>query len=321
MKQNNLEIILNTLKVNGRKFNEIISYSEKPGIYALFFCGEKFPYSGYKPGYNEIIYIGKTEKSQKSRNLNTHFEDGKTGSSTIRRSIGALLREEMNLIPIPRNKIDVKKGRITYFKFDTTSEVNLTKWMKGNLGLAFYEYPKSKSEIDVLESELIAISIPILNIDRKNPKNPFSKEIKNYRKITGQIAHSQTSNIPKLKMEKKTKEFKNLIQFNKSNSLKKSKKYCEIWDKFRTEIIANIKSGNSTKFKIGEGPFKQVGKRKSYSFNLEFNNGQVSNNIDGSAVARDLLTVLEAIPSFKENIKGKSIKLNLDKHFILHLTI
>lgn len=171
---NYLEII-NQLKNNRRRFNSITKFSNQPGIYAVFFFGKDFPLEK-KLINDEIIYIGKTESSQQSRDANTHFKSGKTGSSTLRRSLGALLREEMELVPMPRNDKDFKKGRTTFFKFNNYSEVRLTNWMEENLGLSFYEYPTTSAGIDFLETQLIKIAKPILNL-AKNPNNPFSDYI------------------------------------------------------------------------------------------------------------------------------------------------
>ena len=55
--------------------------------------------------------------------------------------------------------------------------------------------------------------------------------------------------------------------------------------------------------------FQQAGKRKDYSFKLEYTNGIVSNNISGSAVARDLDNV---ITKNKVEVKNKIFRLTQD---------
>ncbi len=55
----------------------------------------------------------------------------------------------------------------------------------------------------------------------------------------------------------------------------------------------------------------------SYSFNLEFINGIVSNNIDGSAVARDLAKVLENSLEIKKILNLGHFKIRMDKDFCL----
>ncbi|MFD7997519.1 GIY-YIG nuclease family protein [Streptomyces mexicanus] len=49
------------------------------------------------------LYVGKAELSLVGRDLRTHFATGKTGSSTLRRTLSALLREPLELRAVPRN--------------------------------------------------------------------------------------------------------------------------------------------------------------------------------------------------------------------------
>ena len=46
-------------------------------------------------------------------------------------------------------------------------------WMENNLALSFYEYPRTKQEIEYLETKLIDELVPILNISSKVCKQPF----------------------------------------------------------------------------------------------------------------------------------------------------
>lgn len=173
--------VIGYLKEKRTDFLRVKTFSEFPGIYALFYIGESFPFFGNVVSKHEIIYIGKTESSQLSRDAKTHFSTGKTGSSTVRKSIGSLLFSTENLNPIPRNENDYKKSRFSHFKFDNPSEEKITHWMKNNLAIAFYEFPKSKKEITNLETEIIENLIPILNIE-KNSKNIYRNQLKTLRK-------------------------------------------------------------------------------------------------------------------------------------------
>ena len=175
--------IIHQLIIGAHPFMEITRFCDKPGIYAIFFYGNLFPLEGVAIKSNQIIYLGKTESSQQSRDADTHFSSAKTGSSTVRRSLGALLKKELNLNPIPRNDKDFGAGRFTVFKFDNSSEVKLTSWMQKNLGLSFFMYDKPKDEINKLETELIDMVRPILNIDFKNPHNPYASIIKAERRL------------------------------------------------------------------------------------------------------------------------------------------
>lgn len=320
----NNHIIQHLIK-SARPFSETKTFSEKPGIYALFFLGSEFPLENFDTNPQTIIYIGKTEKSQISRDLKTHFASGGTGSSTIRRSLGALLRDSMDLNPIPRNDKDFDANRKSMFKFDHESEEKLTDWMHANLGLSFYEFEGHPSELDQLESLLISKAIPVLNIDSKNPWNFRALTIRIKRKATAELAFER--GFSETKKERSTE-----IQTPKSspgihtlgnmhpNARSGSNKYIEIWESLLPQIILCLEqvSTGGKMFGLSKSNFQHVGNRSSYSFSLVLNNGSVSNNISGSAVARDLEGVLRRSGKALELLKGKTVKIRLDSSFNLH---
>jgi hypothetical protein len=310
-------------------YRQIRKFSDKPGIYAFFFTGKDFPLKEYIPQKEEIIYIGKTENSQASRDEKTHFSSGRTGSSTVRRSLGALLKSELSLVPVPRNDKDFDAGRKSFFMFDEPSEEKLTKWMKDNLALSFYEYDELPAEINLLESELIAEAKPLLNIDSKNPENPYSQAIKAARKICAEEANqitpkketaqaSLTSQAPG--EPGKTK----VVPFRANGAVpgQNEHKYEEIFKTAMPLIEKAIAEVSTRKLSVplAQEDFKKVGNRQSYSFNLELSDGIVANDIGGSAVARDLARALEQNSGILPKLKGKHMKFNLDKGFILWIT-
>lgn len=179
--------IIELLKERETDFLKTKTFSQLPGIYAFFYIGNDFPLLGDSVSKHQIIYIGKTESSQEKRDSKTHFTTGKTRSSTVRKSIGSILCAQENLKPIPRNNSDYAKGRFSHFKFDNASEIKITDWMENNMALSFYEYPKTKQEIENLETEIINELVPILNIS-KNPKNPFKETLQQLRKNCASIA-------------------------------------------------------------------------------------------------------------------------------------
>ena len=193
--------IIELLKEKETDFLKTNSFSKFPGIYAFFYIGNDFPLLGNSVSKHQIIYIGKTESSQEKRDAKTHFATGKTGSSTVRKSIGSILCSKENLKPIPRNDNDYEKGRFSHFKFDNPSEMKITNWMEMNLALSFYEYPRTKKEIEYLETEIINELVPILNIS-KNPKNEFKGTLQQLRKNCATIA-IKNSDFKEKKTEKK----------------------------------------------------------------------------------------------------------------------
>jgi hypothetical protein len=163
------------------------SIKPSPGIYAFFFDGDKFALD-FNPKKTDIIYIGKTESSGISRVLNTHFGTGRTGSSTVRRSLSGLLLSQLDLKPIIRTKSDKEKGRYT-FKLDTNSESTLTKWMEANLKVSFYPIPDIE-DVKATEHQLIQKLKPILNLE-SNPLNPYKGTISQMRKQCAEIAFGE----------------------------------------------------------------------------------------------------------------------------------
>lgn len=312
--------IITSLKNNSCPYKQIRKFSDKPGIYALFFTGKNFPMAGYHPQNDEIIYIGKTENSQASRDEKTHFTSGKTGSSTIRRSLGALLKDELSLVPIPRNDKDFDAGRKSFFKFDGPSEDKLTKWMKDNLGLSFHEYNQPPSEIDRLETELIAEAKPLLNIDSKNPDNPYAQFIKAARKACADEANQAMVKRAAYQMPNNNQilPFKTKIM----SAGKTAHKYEDIFKNALLQIENAIDESVKQKqsIQLSKEDFKHVGKRDSYSFNLEFLNGVVANDIGGSAVARDLARILVQSETINTILKDMHVKFRMDKGFILWIS-
>lgn len=308
-----IDEIINHLRKNKTNFLEITSFSKYPGIYSIFFCGNIFPVENYIPKQDEIIYLGKTESSQEKRDSKTHFKSGKTGSSTVRKTIGSLLRIKHNLKPIPRNNTDFLNKRFSHFKFDNESEQIITEWMENNLALAFYEYPKSKTEIDELETSLIQKLIPVLNID-KNPLNPYGTFIKQSRKESAKLAFKDFKIVEEIKLPEK-------LKVNKMSTSSENK-YTALWQSYINQIHRKLTDSNEPQtIQLDKDKFAKVGNRKSYSFNLEYKNGVVNNNIGGSAVARDLDKVISKSEAIKSILKNGYCKINLDKNFVLHIQI
>jgi hypothetical protein len=95
-------------------------------------------------------------------------------------------------------------------------------------------------------------------------------------------------------------------------------KYIDLWTKRREQIKKMLKvSQTKQSLQLSSEEFKRVGNRQSYAFNLEFLNGTVSNNIGGSAVARDLAKVLENSAEIREILKVGHFKINMDRQFCL----
>ncbi|WP_454656225.1 GIY-YIG nuclease family protein [Bosea beijingensis] len=153
-------------------------YDERPpsraaGIYAYFIddLGALRPIS-VPPG--TPLYIGMTESSLDAR---CHFEHTHSGFSTLRRSLGAILKDQLRLRALPRTP-GPSRTNVLCYRFDTDGESRLTEWMSKNLD---YSYREITGNIAMAEKDAIMSACPPLNL--KGWKNDQGDEIKRLRAL------------------------------------------------------------------------------------------------------------------------------------------
>ena len=95
--------------------------------------------------------------------------------------------------------------------------------------------------------------------------------------------------------------------------------YTDLWEKYRPVIIKLIKEGGGS-YPLYKGEFEQRGNRDSYSFSMTIVDGVVP-MLGGSAVARDLKTVLDASASFRKYTAGKAIGIRLTSTFVVEVSV
>lgn len=95
--------------------------------------------------------------------------------------------------------------------------------------------------------------------------------------------------------------------------------YESIWQKHMPEILEQLTKLNSGSISLNADDFHEAGDRQRYAFKLEIHQNVVSNNIKGSAVARDLSRVLQRNDKFNEIAKSRDLLLRMDKAFKLHI--
>lgn len=99
------------------------------------------------------------------------------------------------------------------------------------------------------------------------------------------------------------------------------RKYLQTWKKYIPVIRLYLKKSvtEDQQFKLNITDFESAGDRgkSGYTFNLQMENGKVTNNISGSAVARDLYELLKADEIIKAFLQDKSVKISVGKSFIL----
>jgi hypothetical protein len=136
----------------------------RAGLYA--FHGDQQAWSGLdlEPSFHDQpLYVGKAERSLNGRDVRTHFATGKTGSSTVRRSLAALLVRELGLVAVPRNLS--KPDGSANFALDAASDARLSSWMDQHLRLATWVKPEETVLGDV-ETALVLRLRPPLNLDK-----------------------------------------------------------------------------------------------------------------------------------------------------------
>jgi hypothetical protein len=310
LEDTNLKKILSVLTSSPTAFPQIRDFSDKPGIYAFFYLGDSQVVSDIPFEDQAVLYIGKTESSQRSRDANTHFSDGKTGSSTVRRSLGAIFISKLELNPIPRNSTDYERGRNNFYKFDDASEAKITNWMVNHIAVSYFEYTGSKENLKKIEIGLIQILNPTLNIEH-NHGSPFVYTLKALRKACAKLAHGVGINY----IENPKKRIIPKVARSKSMS---AGIYGDYWEIQLPEIMQKLESGIfPQQIQLDRREFDQRGDRSSYSFNVQYFDGELANKLGGSAVARDLAATIKNNPACKALLKTRNIKINMDSEFIL----
>ncbi|MGZ3873184.1 MAG: hypothetical protein ACXVJD_09720 [Mucilaginibacter sp.] len=99
------------------------------------------------------------------------------------------------------------------------------------------------------------------------------------------------------------------------------RKYLTTWKRYIPVIRLHLKRSlnEEQQFKLNITDFESAGDRgkSGYTFNIALENGKVTNNISGSAVARDLYEALKADEAIKAMLQNKSIKISVGKSFML----
>jgi len=136
--------------------------SASPGLYAIHGGPGEWKDLGLGiPADNRPLYVAKSESSLISRDVHTHFGDGRTGQSTARRSFAALLRGKLDLRGIPRNPAN--PGYFANFGLSPEDDAKLTAWMRMHLLLSTW-VPSESIVLRDIERDVIMRWEPPLNL-------------------------------------------------------------------------------------------------------------------------------------------------------------
>uniref|UniRef100_F4C5T4 GIY-YIG catalytic domain-containing protein n=1 Tax=Sphingobacterium sp. (strain 21) TaxID=743722 RepID=F4C5T4_SPHS2 len=136
----------------------------------------------------QLIYVGIAKKSLRSRDIETHFKPGQTGFSSLRRSLGAILKTELKLSAQKRD-LYPKKLRADKYKFDEQGEAKLTTWMFENLKMGYWSSPNPLTNTRLREEEkkVIIRLKPTLDLDKRTKNlNPLAIQLDSLREICRQ---------------------------------------------------------------------------------------------------------------------------------------
>lgn len=159
---------------------------KRPGLYAISASTQGLATIGLEGA--GIVYVGKSERSLASRDLGQHFADGQTGRSTLRRSLAALITDEIAMHPRPRNPM--KPADFDRYALDEESDRLLTAWMREHLRLAFWAAPDG-TVLRPIEVAVIQRLLPPLNLT--DCVTPSTTAVKASRRIMAERARWSVS--------------------------------------------------------------------------------------------------------------------------------
>ena len=145
-----------------------VSVPKSPGLYAIYGRPSTWNQLGLgDPDDERPLYVGKSEANLADRDLRTHFGDGHTGSSTVRRSFAALLRESLGLRARPRNP--VKPDHFDRYALSPTDDAKLTRWMHEHLTIAVWARHGDPDPLAEVEKRILKAWSPPLNLTHVAP--------------------------------------------------------------------------------------------------------------------------------------------------------
>ncbi len=160
--------------------------SAKPGLYAIHGSRDAWAELGLgDPVENLPLYVGKAEDSLVARDLKTHFGNGRTGSSTVRRSFAALLHDDLDLSAMPRNP--AKPGYFSSYGLSPADDLKLTRWMRDRLEIAAWVWDRSRT-LGAIERDVLSRLNPPINI--LGVQHRWKKHVRHCRRLMADHARA-----------------------------------------------------------------------------------------------------------------------------------
>jgi hypothetical protein len=153
-----LEAVWAELQQSRSRVEQLIAPARE-GIYAIFALpSDALPIADVPS--TGLVYIGRSGNLAE-RDFDTHFKTGASGFSTLRRSVGALLKDELGLKAIPRGTGSSDTNYRNY-RFTEGGEDALSDWMAEHLELGVAVVLGRSVR---LEQELITWLQPVLCLE------------------------------------------------------------------------------------------------------------------------------------------------------------
>lgn len=147
------------------------SWPSTPGLYAVY--GPPTVWQTLQlgdPPDGRPLYVGKSQRSLSSRDVITHFgfadagANSITGSSTLRRSISALLRDSFSFRGQFRNP--AKPERADKFGLAPHHDAELSTWMRTHLVATYWNEARSDVPLSDVETAVLRHWSPPLNLQK-----------------------------------------------------------------------------------------------------------------------------------------------------------
>lgn len=153
------------------------------GVYA-WFAREAMSIGPIEVSTSDPIYVGRATNLA-IREYAHHLSPQSTGWSTLRRSIGALLKTELQLVAIPRGS-GGSDSDFTHYRFEVDGERRLTDWMLEHLELGMCPVDDPTQ----VEAGLPGLLAPPLNL--KDCRNPEAQQVRALRKACADEARKRS---------------------------------------------------------------------------------------------------------------------------------
>lgn len=173
-----VKVILEQKEREKTIFKNIPPIKKEPGICIFYIKDINELHRDFFPKEPKlcVLYIG--ESVDISERIKQHLECDNKLPSTLRRSLGAILKQELKLKAIAGGN-NKSESNIRNYRFGDKGEQELTCWMEKSLELSVYYCFEDK--LNELKTDLVTQAKPLLNLT--GWENPYRGSIEQLRKL------------------------------------------------------------------------------------------------------------------------------------------